>query len=76
MLPDWWGRGVAAALHDAAIGEMHARGYESGRLFTPVGQARARRFYERRGWRVGEEAFNDESGLALMEYRRWLSVLG
>jgi GNAT superfamily N-acetyltransferase len=32
VLPDWWGRGVAQLLHDAAIAEMRAQGYESARL--------------------------------------------
>src|SRR4051794_11493171 len=49
VLPDWWGSGVAPLLHEAAIAEMRAQGYERARLFTPSGQARARRFYERRG---------------------------
>lgn len=27
VLPSWWGRGVAAALHEGAVGEMAAHGY-------------------------------------------------
>jgi GNAT superfamily N-acetyltransferase len=76
VLPDSWGHGVAPVLHDAAICEMRTRGYESARLFTPAAQARARRFYERRGWRAVDEASNEESGLTLTEYRRALSPLG
>jgi hypothetical protein len=39
------------------------------RLHTPAGHARARRFYERRGWRVSAppETWLD---LAVIEYRR------
>jgi GNAT superfamily N-acetyltransferase len=69
VLPDWWGRGVAPLLHDAATGEMRARGFRFARLFTPSLHARARRFYERRGWAAVGEEFNDELDLDLTEYR-------
>jgi GNAT superfamily N-acetyltransferase len=69
VLPDWWGRGVAPVLHDAATGEMRARGFLSARLFTPTLHARARRFYERRGWAATGEGFNDDLDLDLTEYR-------
>jgi GNAT superfamily N-acetyltransferase len=69
VLPDWWGRGVALRLHDAAISEMLRRRYPSARLYTPAGHARARRFYERRGWKTVGEAWNDELCLPLVEYR-------
>jgi hypothetical protein len=46
------------------------------RLFTPVGQARARRFYEREGWAVSGESFCDPGfGLQLIEYHRPLAPL-
>jgi GNAT superfamily N-acetyltransferase len=69
VLPDWSGRGIAPLLHEAGTVAMRARGYERARLFTPSGQARARRFYERRGWLAGDERFNPEIGLRLVEYR-------
>lgn len=67
VLPDWWGRGVAPMLHDAAITEMRTQGYWSARLFTPSQHARARRFYERRGWTATEEAWNEDLALSLTE---------
>ena len=45
------------------------QGYERGRLYTPAAHERARRFYERRGWRSLGEQLNPELGLALAEYR-------
>jgi GNAT superfamily N-acetyltransferase len=69
VLPEWWGRGVAPLLHDAAIAEMRARGYERARLYTPALHARARRFYERRGWRTSDEEWSEQLGLMLTEYR-------
>ncbi|MEA2198362.1 MAG: hypothetical protein QOJ25_2413 [Solirubrobacteraceae bacterium] len=69
VLPNWWGRGVAPLLHDAAVAEMRARDYESGRLYTPALHARARRFYERRGWAPTGEQWNEHLTLMLTEYR-------
>lgn len=68
VLPAWWGRGVAALLHEAAIAEIRARDYEAVRLYTPSLHARARRFYERRGWRATGEQWNDHLTLMLTEY--------
>ncbi|MEA2214274.1 MAG: hypothetical protein QOF83_4222 [Solirubrobacteraceae bacterium] len=39
------------------------------RLYTPSGHVRARRFYERRGWRSQEESWSAGLGLELVEYR-------
>lgn len=67
--PAWWGSGLAADLHDAFLAEVAARGYRTARLHTPAGHARARRFYERRGWRMSgpPETWID---LPVIAYRR------
>jgi GNAT superfamily N-acetyltransferase len=71
----WWGTGLAAALHAAACEAATARGFTALRLFTPAGQARARRFYEREGWKLtGGPHVEEDLGLAVVEYRRALSV--
>ncbi len=70
VLPQWWGRSVAAPLHDAAVTEMAARGFDRARLYTPTLHARARRFYERRGWTPREEQWNRKLQLVVTEYRR------
>lgn len=72
VLPEWWGRGVAASLHAAAICEMQAQGYRQARLYTPTQHRRARHFYERRGWAVVGEEWNDNLSLMLCQYRRAL----
>jgi GNAT superfamily N-acetyltransferase len=69
VLPPWWGRGVASQLHAAAVAEIRTRDYEAVRLHTPSLHARARRFYERRGWRVAGEQWNEDLVLMLTEYR-------
>jgi GNAT superfamily N-acetyltransferase len=69
----FWGTGLARLLLDAGVAAARERGFARMRLFTPVGQARARRFYEREGWRVAGEAFVPPGlGLPLIEYRRGL----
>jgi GNAT superfamily N-acetyltransferase len=68
-----WGTGLARRLHAAAIDEARARGFTAMRLFTPAGQGRARRFYEREGWSLSRPpAFDERIGLEIAEYRRAL----
>jgi GNAT superfamily N-acetyltransferase len=69
VLPLWWGRGVAALLHGAAIAEIRTRDYQAVRLYTPALHARARRFYERRDWQATGEQWNEHLALMLTEYR-------
>ena len=53
------------------MAEAARQGYESMRLLTPAGQARARAFYERRGWTAAAEPVPEPMlGLDLVEYRR------
>ena len=62
--PPWWGTGLAAALHDAFIERARELGYPRAWLGTPAAHARARRFYERRGWRCRGPLVR-EAGLVL-----------
>jgi GNAT superfamily N-acetyltransferase len=69
--PQWWGSGLAGRLHRLALEEAGRRGYESIRLYTPAGQARARAFYTREGWVAAGPPFAEPLlGLDLVEYRR------
>jgi GNAT superfamily N-acetyltransferase len=66
----FWGSGVAHALHAAAVDAATARGFTAMRLFTPAGQARARRFYEREGWAARGRPRDDSAfGMVVVEYR-------
>lgn len=70
VTPRWWGSGLAGRLHDRGVAAMRAEGFASGRLFAAAGQVRARRFYERRGWRPAAEPFFEPPlGLEIVEYR-------
>ena len=53
VVPGQWGTGVAAALHDAAVDALPD--CPEIRLWTLEDNERARRFYERRGWRLNGE---------------------
>jgi GNAT superfamily N-acetyltransferase len=50
VAPEAWGTGVASALHDAALETMPD--CPEFQLWTLSDNGRARRFYERRGWRL------------------------
>ena len=67
----WWGSGLAPHLLSLAVAEAAHRGFSEMRLFTPHGQVRARRFYEREGWSTNGIAMPEPMlGLDLVEYRR------
>jgi GNAT superfamily N-acetyltransferase len=69
----WHGSGLAGELHAAGLAEARRRGFTSMRLYTPAGQARARRFYEREGWSTTGDLVEDTAfGMPLVEYRRRL----
>jgi tRNA dimethylallyltransferase len=51
VVPEEWGNGVADRLHDAALQALACAGATAARLWVLEDNARARRFYERRGWR-------------------------
>lgn len=49
--PAAWGTGLADELHAAAVAELRRRDGGRARLWVLEQNARARRFYERHGWR-------------------------
>jgi diamine N-acetyltransferase len=51
VAPDWWGKGVADRLHGRALETLRGWGSERCHLWVLEENPRARRFYERRGWR-------------------------
>jgi GNAT superfamily N-acetyltransferase len=73
--PPWWGSSLATELHREALREAAERGYRTMRLFTPVGHARARRFYEREGWtEAGGPRELPGFGIPLAELRRAINI--
>jgi RimJ/RimL family protein N-acetyltransferase len=68
--PGWHGSGLAQRLMALAIDDCRARGFTSMVLFTPFAQGRARRFYERQGWRHVADDFADARfGMPTSQYR-------
>lgn len=55
VAPEWWGKGVADQLHDRAFEIVKGSGAERCHLWVLEENARARRFYKRRGWRENGE---------------------
>jgi diamine N-acetyltransferase len=51
VVPGHWGRGVGAELHDHVLDRLRERGSPQCHLWVLEENHRARRFYERRGWR-------------------------
>lgn len=54
VLPEAWGGGAGSALHDEAVALLRAKG-AGAQLWVLEANERARRFYERRGWRYDGE---------------------
>jgi ribosomal protein S18 acetylase RimI-like enzyme len=54
VAPEERGGGVGTALMDAVDAELERRGVRDLEMFVMAGNDRARAFYERRGFRVGE----------------------
>jgi GNAT superfamily N-acetyltransferase len=55
VVPTRWGTGLADELHDRALEIVRNLGSASCRLWVLEDNARARRFYERRGWQENGE---------------------
>ena len=73
VVPSEWGSGLARQLHAAVVEAARGLGMAELRLYVAEGQARARRFYEREGWRAAGEPYHDPApGLRMVEYRRSL----
>jgi GNAT superfamily N-acetyltransferase len=66
--PDVWGNGYGFALHEAAVRHLAAKGFGSAVLWVLDGNRRARRFYERRGWRT-DGSVGEYAGVPKLRYR-------
>jgi GNAT superfamily N-acetyltransferase len=78
VLPDMWNRGVGSALYEAAVREFRERAYSEAGLWVLEDNARARAFYDRRGWRLVAGQILDWPELGVREvcYRLSLAVTG
>lgn len=60
--PDHWGEGMGYRLLEAGLGQLRDMGHERALLWVLSDNHRARRFYERQGWRVGKPIRVEEIG--------------
>jgi GNAT superfamily N-acetyltransferase len=61
VLPEWWGSGAGQRLLEHAHREL-AREFDDAMLTVLRANDRARRFYERNGWRLSEIAVEPHFG--------------
>jgi RimJ/RimL family protein N-acetyltransferase len=70
VVPSAWGTGAATALLDEALAAVNRSQYPTVWLSVVEAQARARRFYERQGWRLDTETPPGTNGFfQLLHYR-------
>jgi GNAT superfamily N-acetyltransferase len=55
VLPSHWRSGIGSALHDRALERLRASGQTRARLWTLEENWDARRYYERRDWKLTDE---------------------
>ena len=71
--PAWWGTSLATRLMAFAVDGARAAGFKRMSLVTPASAGRARRFYERVGWRTAGPAVDDARfGMPTIAYAREL----
>ena len=69
-LPEAWGSGAGPALMAAALAALRAAGFREALLWVLADNPRARRFYEREGWRAdGAEREEELLGVRVVEAR-------
>jgi GNAT superfamily N-acetyltransferase len=75
VLPEAWGTGVGHTLHERAVEWLRQRRYVTASLWVLEGNARARQFYERHGWRLeGTVAPIELAGETVTEIRYELDL--
>jgi GNAT superfamily N-acetyltransferase len=73
--PEWWGEGIGAALHRAAVGALERRGFRRVEQVVEAGDRRTRGFLEHEGWRRLDDD-PQRSTMTLLSYARTLRRLG
>lgn len=75
LLRPWWDRGIGAQLLGAAEQALAEHAFTEATLWVLADNARARGFYERRGWMPdGAERTEDLHGRLVPEVRYWRAL--
>jgi len=69
LLPEFWGQGHGRQLMDFAVASLKAEGYREVLLWVLAENARARRFYERYGFKADGASKLIDLGRPLVEVR-------
>jgi GNAT superfamily N-acetyltransferase len=73
--PEWWGRGVGAALIAAARRRLLELGFRNAALWMMAGNARAERFYRIDGWEPDGLRRTDTVWGVTVDEARWRRAL-
>jgi GNAT superfamily N-acetyltransferase len=73
--PQRWGDGTAVTLEEAARAHLRDKHFTEATLWTLVANTRARRFYEKRGWRL-DGSTKELMGATCVRYRTELRTAG
>jgi GNAT superfamily N-acetyltransferase len=76
LCPEAWGRGSGARLLDRAVAELEAAGFTRASLWVLHSNDRARRFYERHGWRPDGATKEHDWGAFVATDVRYVRALG
>jgi GNAT superfamily N-acetyltransferase len=70
--PDRWGRGLGGALVDVVLDESRSREYDHAEVWAHLGNARARRLYDRKGFLPTGRERRDLAGDLITQFTRGL----
>jgi GNAT superfamily N-acetyltransferase len=73
--PQRWGDGTGVALEEAARAHLRDEHFTEATLWTLSANTRARRFYEKRGWRL-DGSTKELMGATCVRYRTELRTAG
>jgi len=76
VLPEAWGSGAGRALMDGFKAWLEREGYAAAMLWVLADNPRARRFYEREGWRVDGARVDTIRGVEVEEVLYRLALVG
>lgn len=76
VLPEAWGGGAGRQLMDAVVGWFLAEEYTTAMLWVLADNPRARRFYERTGWRHDGDRIETVRGVDVEEALYRLTLVG
>jgi ribosomal protein S18 acetylase RimI-like enzyme len=72
VAPGWWGQGIGARIVADLLDAIRAHGFTRAQLWTQQSNSRARRLYERSGFRESGRQKQDDAGELILLYTRSL----